>query len=175
MIGTTSPIRNFSEGKHYPSPVTQIIGLGFYDGVTNGLLRTADESVYAFDMVGEILGSDEEADRRRFELKPLPSDAFELIVSAIAPYRTPEWPCWIPIWKFPDPESMAAVDSLIDKQLKRAGSPAWVVETSDLLRGIISAQRQEGHHLLIPPSSNNGTTESSVKAARVPDAEPKKK
>jgi hypothetical protein len=143
MITTAIPTQNFIEGNHYPSPVAEIIGLGYYDGVTNGILRTSDKSVYAFDMIGERQGADDAEDIRRFELKPLPLNAFELIVSSIAPYISPQWPCWIPIWKFPDEGSMTAVNSLIDEQLKRVGAIAWVIETTDLLGEIIVAQRQE--------------------------------
>src|SRR5580700_7627619 len=106
MITTAIPIQNFIEGNHYPSPVAQIIGLGYYDGVTNGILRTSDKSVYTFDMIGESQGADDSDYCRQFELKPLPADAFELMVSAIVPYHAPQWPCWIPIWKFPDEASM---------------------------------------------------------------------
>src|ERR1700722_16644413 len=172
MITTTAPIQNFTEGQHYPSPVAKIIGLGYYDGVTNGILRTGDGFVYTFEMIGEIQGSDDGEDIRQFELKPLPTDAFELIVSAIAPYHVPMWPSWTPIWKFPDEATMAAVDSLIDKQLKRAGQTAWVVESANLLSVIISAQRR-GSTLLAIAFPNNGTGEASAKTTLTPEAQPK--
>lgn len=130
---------NFVEGNEYPSPITHIIGLGYYDGVTSGVLKTVDGSVYNFDMTHEQYNADG-PDRRAFELTPLPARAFDVIVSAIEPHISPCWPCWVPVWKFPTDETRAAVEAQIDRVLATAGNPTWRVESRDLME-TVSASR----------------------------------
>ena len=141
MTITTTALNTFVEGSNYPSPVTHVIGLGYYDGVTSGVLRAADGTVYAFDMIGEVTNSDDAEDRRRFELKPLPSDSFDNIISALAPYHKPAWPVWVPLWTFPNAESQAAVDEVIRAELRRAGPPAWAIEATDIAHEIVTASK----------------------------------
>ena len=119
------------EGEEYPSPVTHIIGLDYYDGVLAGVLKTGGGSVYRFDWTAEEFNS-EGLDRRIFVLAPLPTKSFETILSAIAPHVTPHWPCWVPIWKFPTEEVRRAVEEQIDRVLATAGKPAWRVESQNL-------------------------------------------
>jgi hypothetical protein len=128
-MGTTRPV-NFVEGRDYPSPVTHVIGFGYYDGVTDGVLKTADGSVYRFDLVGEVFNPDG-LDRRSFSLTPLPSGTFDAILSVLEPHMTPRWPCWIPIWRFPTEDARKAAEAEIDRLLATAGSPAWKVETTE--------------------------------------------
>jgi hypothetical protein len=134
MATATRPL-NFIEGNDYPSPVTHVIGLGYYDGVTNGALKTADGAVYAFDMAGEEYNANG-LDCRTFELAPLPVPAFEEIVGAIEPHATPRWPCWVPLWKFPSEEARAAVETHIDRVLASAGAPTWRVKSRDLTESV---------------------------------------
>jgi hypothetical protein len=130
MEAATKPT-DFVEGEEYPSPVTQIIGLDYYDGVTAGVLKTASGSVYRFDMVDEEFNPDG-LDRRTFVLAALPTRAFDTILSAIAPHIAPQWPCWVPIWKFPTEETRLSIEELIDQVLATAGKPAWRVESLNL-------------------------------------------
>lgn len=128
---------NFVEGTDYPSPVTHVIGLGFYDGVTNGVLKTADGSVYAFDLTDEQYNPDG-LDHRTFELAPLPATAFDALVGVIEPHLSPRWPCWVPLWKFPSEETRLAVEAQVDRVLAEAAPVAWRV-TSDDLTATVSA------------------------------------
>ncbi len=148
MISTKTQIKCFIEGRNYRSPVAEVIGLGYYDGVTNGVLRTYDGSVFTFDMIEEVAGLDDTEGTRRFELNTLPPEAFDRIVAAISEFIPPTLPLWIPIWKFPNQASQDKVNDLIDQQLQQKTAPNWLVETSDLMREISSALRR--------PESNGG-------------------
>ncbi|MBY0458404.1 MAG: hypothetical protein K2V38_13775 [Gemmataceae bacterium] len=137
MATATRPA-GFVEGADYPSPVTHVVGLGFYDGVTNGVLRTADGAVYVFDVADDA--DPAAAGPRAFALSPLPAGTFEEVVRAIEPHIAPRWPCWVPVWKFPSEEVRAATDARLDCLLSTAGTPAWRVESADLLE-TVSATR----------------------------------
>lgn len=136
-MSTATRPANFVEGADYPSPVTHVIGLGFYDGVTNGVLKTADGSVYAFDLTDEQCNPDG-LDRRTFDLVPLSASAFDALVGVLEPHLSPRWPCWVPLWKFPTEDIRLAVEAHIDRVLAEAASPTWRV-TSDDLMGTVSA------------------------------------
>jgi hypothetical protein len=138
-VATATRPTSFVEGRDYPSPVVQIIGFGYYDGVTDGVLKTADGAVYVFDMAGEEYNPDG-LDRRTFELAPLPASTFERLVPLLESHATPSWPCWLPVWTFPSEEARAAVESQIDRLLADAGKPTWRVESHDLLE-TVSATR----------------------------------
>jgi hypothetical protein len=137
MATATRPA-NFVEGTDYLSPVTHVIGLGYYDGVTNGVLKTADGSAYAFDMTDERYNPDG-LDSRTFELAPLPAPVFDEVVRAIEPHITPRWPCWVPLWKFPSEETRAAVEEQLDQLLARAEKPVWRVESRSLIETVSAA------------------------------------
>ena len=130
METTTRPT-NFVDGDEYPSPVTHVIGFGYSDGVTSGVLKTADASVYSFDMTGDEYNADG-LDLRTFELAPLAAGAFADIVSALERHFEPCWPCWVPVWTFPSEESRTATEARIDRVLMTAGKPVWRVESRDL-------------------------------------------
>jgi hypothetical protein len=126
----TRPV-NFVEGRDYPSPVTHVIGFGYHDGVTDGVLKTADDSVYRFDLVGEQFNP-VGLDRRTFSLAPLPPGAFDAILALLEPHMTPRWPCWVPIWRFPTEAVQRGVETEVGRLLAAVGSPAWRVEATDL-------------------------------------------
>jgi hypothetical protein len=130
MATATRPT-NFVEGTDYPSPVTHIIGFGYYDGVTDGVLKTADGAAYAFDMAGEEYNPDG-LDRRTFDLAPLPASAFDAIVCVIESHGAPNWPCWVPVWRFPSEEIRVTVEAELDRLLALAEKPTWRVESRNL-------------------------------------------
>jgi hypothetical protein len=130
MATATRPA-NFIEGMGYPSPVTHVIGLGYYDGVTNGVLKTVDGSVYAFDMTDERYNPDG-LDSRTYELASLPPAAFDAIVRLLEPHASPRWPSWVPLWQFPSEEIRAAVEAELDQLLAPADKPTWRVESRNL-------------------------------------------
>src|SRR5438094_3246242 len=112
-------------GTKYPSPFRQLVALGWYDGPTNGLLRS-DGLAWKFDMVDEIHNPDG-LDLRLFTLAPLPVAAWERLVRAITPYQTPSGPLWVPVWQFPTDADTKAVNRVTDEVLQEAGPVEWVV------------------------------------------------
>lgn len=129
-VATARPT-SFVEGKGYPSPATHVIGFGYYDGVTDGILKTAGGSVFRFETTGES-HNPAGSDLRTFDLSPLPAGVFEQVVSLLSPYSSPSWPVWVPTWKFPTDEIRKQLDEQIDRWLASAGPPAWRVDCHDL-------------------------------------------
>jgi hypothetical protein len=109
------------------SPFDRAIVLGWYDGPTEGLVRCgACHRVYRFKMLDWV---DEDRGIRVYSLAPLPSDSMDLLVEALSPYRTPSWPMWAPLWKFPTEEDRIAVDRAVDDLMARAEAPEFVLTT----------------------------------------------
>jgi hypothetical protein len=135
------------EGSNYPSPFTKLLGLGYYDGPTNGLLLEGqDGRVYKFDLLDELYNS-EGIDLRIFSLAALPSEAFDQLVDALCRYKTPHWPVWVPIWQFPTPDVREAIDRVTNQVLQQAGAIQWVVAAFDLLEEIVAARPASVHNV----------------------------
>jgi hypothetical protein len=140
MTNQTPIIQSLHEGCNFHSPFTKILGLGYYDGPTNGVLQVGTSGqIYRFDLVDE-LHNPEGLDLRLFVLAPLPSTALVRLEHAYAPYWTPQWPLWVPIWHFPNPADRQAVEKLTDEVLQQAAPAEWVIATQDLLGEISTAK-----------------------------------
>lgn len=120
----------FREGWNAPSPVGRVLILGYYDGATDGVLQLNGGRVYRFDLLDEARNADG-LDEREYELRPLPADALDRLVRAIGEYITPTWPVWLPVWRFPSPETEQAVRRQVDAVLEAAATPAWHIVTND--------------------------------------------
>ena len=131
LNAATQKPTDFIEGKNYPSPVTHVVGLGYYDGVTDGILKTCDGSAYRFEMPDEDFQFGV-PDARTFQLSPLPAGVFDDVVGLLTHYFTPRWPCWVPAWTFPSKDAERAVDEQLGQWLATARQPAWIVAASDL-------------------------------------------
>jgi hypothetical protein len=131
------------EGNNYPSPVTRVLVLGYYDGPTEGVLQVGPSGeVYRFAMIEEIPGQGKnDTDLRSFALSPLPPDSLEAIAATLSPFIAPQWPLWVPVWHFPSPESQRDVEGRVDRVLELAGPVAWQVTTDDLFGMLRSAKR----------------------------------
>lgn len=131
---------DFRTGVNAPSPVSRVIVFGYYDGVIDGVMRLGETGpVYQFEFVDETHTPDG-ADLRRYELRPLPSDAFDQLTSAVGEHIPPNWPVWLPIWKFPTPQTQEAVEQRVDAILELAGEPLWQITTADTARfGTVTA------------------------------------
>ncbi len=137
MNATTEQPADFVAGHDYPSPVTHVIGFGYSDGVTDGILKTRGGSVYRFHLVDEDHNPDG-LDRRTFRLARLPATAFTDIVALLSPFVDARWPCWVPLWEFPSDDVRRSVDEKIEGWLDAAGPDAWLVKAQDLLDTIAS-------------------------------------
>ncbi len=127
-------MHDFHEGLNEPSPVTRVLILGYSNGATNGVVQLGDGGlVYRFDLLDEAYNPDG-LDERLFELRPLPSDALGLLEQAIGYYITPNWPTWLPIWRFPTLEIERLVGQQVDGILDSAGPATWRIVTTDTVQ-----------------------------------------
>jgi hypothetical protein len=136
----TSQTQRLHEGLNYPSPFTRVLGLGFYDGPTNGVLDVGEDgAVFKFDMVNELMNP-EGVDLRVFGLAPLPGTALVELADAYGRYQNPRWPLWVPIWRFPTLADQQEMEQVTDQVLQQAGPLQWVVAAYDLLQDIVAAR-----------------------------------
>jgi hypothetical protein len=89
--------------------------------------------VYKFVTLEELSGAPDDVDVRVFGLYPLPSDAIDRLVAAVAPHLTPNWPVWAPVWEFPSDDTRREVEARVDAAVQSAGPLAWVVVAEDVL------------------------------------------
>jgi hypothetical protein len=114
-----------------PSPFDRVIALGWYDGPTEGLVRCGDcARVYRFDLLDSV---DEDRGIRLYSLAPVPADTMDRLVDVLAPFMTPSWPMWAPLWKFPTEDDRIAVERAVDELMAKAAAPEFVIETAGLL------------------------------------------
>ena len=130
---------NFVEGANYPSPVTHVIGLDYYDGLVSGLLKTVDGSAYTFEMVEEEHNPDG-LDFRTYELIPLPAGTFDQVTELLERHLGPRRPYWVPIWAFPSDGTRATTEAALDHALGSNEKPSWRVAAIDLTETIATAQ-----------------------------------
>ncbi len=127
-----NPIANGNAGLHdganRQSVPPRIIALGFYDGPTNGAIRFADGTEFRFDLTDE---SDLGSEGRTFSFAPLPAGSFDRLAATISAHIPPQWPTWVPIWRFPTTEIQRGVEAETDAILAEAGPPLWVVDAVD--------------------------------------------
>ena len=123
MFDTAS---EFQVGLNDPSPVTRVLILGYYDGATDGVLQLGDgKRVYRFDLI------EDGAEAREFEFRPLAPESWDRLVAVIGEHIAPKWPRWAPVWRFPNPDIQAEVESKVDAILQRAGGVEWEITTPD--------------------------------------------
>jgi len=115
-----------SSGLAKPASCRRMIVFGYYDGAKHGVLEADTGDVYRFDLRGEEYNPNGR-DRRTFLLRALPSNALDRLSAVIGKFMPPNWPGWFPIWKFPDAETQAAVESQVDAILNEAGLAQWEV------------------------------------------------
>ena len=115
-----------SSGLAKPANCRRMIVFGYYDGATDGVLEADTGDVYRFDPQGQEYNPNG-LDRRTYLFRALPSDALDRLAAVIGKYMPPNWPGWFPIWKFPDAETQAAVESQVDAILDEAGPVQWEV------------------------------------------------
>ena len=132
--------QDFHEGLKYPSPAVKIAVLGWYDGPTDGYLESQDGKVFRFKMLDAIQNWGKEGnDLRLYELFPLPADSLERFCRALAPYQSPRWPVWAPLWTFPSATDQQVVDRTVKEIDESAGPRQWLVASADLSTEIVAA------------------------------------
>ncbi len=126
MSDQPSSGQSWREGVGIPSPVREVLALGYYDGPTDGVLRCADRRVYRFEL---LTWDPETQDLRVFALSPLPVAAWDQLIALCTCGGVPRWPVWVPSWREERNEPVDPVDAI----LRHAGPVEWVVATEDLL------------------------------------------
>lgn len=119
-----------------PIACRRILTFDYCDGPMAGVLETQSGDVYRFEFVAEVPNPDG-LDRRTFVLRPMPADGFDRLVAIIAPHIPPNWPDWMPVWRFADAATRAAVEDQTDAILAEAGPHQWEV-TADGLSSVSS-------------------------------------
>lgn len=113
---------SWHEGANYPSPVQQVLALGYYDGPTEGVLRCTNEQAYRFEL---LAWEPETQDVRVFCLSPLPTFAWEQLTALCAAHESPRWPVWV-VGRHDE------IHQTIKDILRQAGPAQWVLATEDL-------------------------------------------
>lgn len=93
---------------------------------------------------------DEDREIRIYSLAPLASESWERLETALSPFMAPNWPMWVPVWKFPSDEDRIAVERVVDEVIGRADAPEFVVMTPGILDEIHEAKpisSIEVHHV----------------------------
>jgi hypothetical protein len=120
-------------GLNAPSAVRRLLILGYYDGATDGVIEFGPgPEVFEFRQTSEVHNPDA-ADRRTFQLRPLPPDAIDQLVRILSPHLEPAWPVWAPVWRFPDERTRLDVEAAVNAVLSAAGPIDWEIETDDLV------------------------------------------
>jgi hypothetical protein len=114
---------------HCCLPFAKVLALGYYDGPTEGLLLCRS-GLHGFRF--EMLDADTAMDVRIFSLAPIDPNAITRLSDALAKYQELRWPVWVPRWKFPTEEDRSTLEDLVDQILAEAGSPEWVIATTDI-------------------------------------------
>jgi hypothetical protein len=91
-------------GRATGSPFSKIVGFGYDDGPTTGVVRCAGCSdAYRFDVLAidvdgiyDIGSWDQGEELRIYALSPLPDGAFDQIVALLSTAEPPRWPIWVP-------------------------------------------------------------------------------
>jgi hypothetical protein len=97
----------------------------------DGVLESHSGEVYRFDLVDEMHNPGG-CDLRVYVLRHLPDDALDRLATVIGRFIPPAWPDWLPIWRFPDDATQAAVENQADAILDEAGPDQWVVTAGGL-------------------------------------------
>ncbi len=120
-----------TNGVHESRPALRVLVLGYYDGATDGVIELGTDNVYRFDLTEEVhlvVGRAE----RTFTLRPLPANALDRIVAAIAPFhQEPRWPAWYPLWTFPTDADRDRTTAEVDGILNEARNPVGRLTTTD--------------------------------------------
>ncbi len=126
-----------------PSPTEsvfdRILTLGWYDGITSGLLcASARSSVFRFD----ILAWSPDQDQRIFALSPMSIAVFDEVVGILTSFELPKWPRWDCVGAWPrDMERAIQLSADLDQILAIAEKPTSVIETESMFETIFASRR----------------------------------
>jgi hypothetical protein len=122
--------------KNLPSPFTQVIVTGYYDGETRGFTR-CDECSEAFAF--RLAGWDPNQDVRVFVLYPIPTKSFDVLFDAFAALERPKSPVWVPDFQSFDSNAQTTVKGVIDRVEELRAPPVMVIATRHIEKQLIAA------------------------------------
>lgn len=98
----------------------RVIVFEYYDCPLEGVIQFADGGVYRFKRSADSSGD--------YDFAALPPEEFDRIVALLAPYITPAWPIWVPVWRFPSQGIEDIVNESLEYILDDAGP--WATRSS---------------------------------------------
>jgi hypothetical protein len=105
----------------------KILGTLSCGGPTRGILQCgACSAEYVFNLLdrGGGPGGD---DVRVFSLHPVPAGSLDALTEICFGSLGPDWPVWVPQWKFAAADEQAAARRRMSAILDRAGAPEWTI------------------------------------------------
>jgi hypothetical protein len=126
---------------------SKILTLGWYDGITDGLVCVAQSSeTCRFDLLAWGPGQDQ----RVFALSPIAISVFDDAVRSLRGFDAPIWPRWDVRWPSNKDEGKR-LGANLDLILSNAGRPDFVIETNSMFETVFAAKRLSGPSVdLIP-------------------------
>ncbi len=120
-----------------PSPFSQVIALGWYDGPVEGFARCAVcENGFHFD-----LGAwDGNRRTRIYEFHELSAGSFDEAVLALKPLGAPKWPTWVPSWKLASSQQLSQIDAELARIISTTLNEGLVIASRDGLDEIVAAR-----------------------------------
>ncbi len=145
----------------FPSPTEslfdRIMTLGWYDGITDGLVCGPSGSIaFRFD----ILAWGPSQDRRVFVLSPISIPTFDEVVKLLEQLRPTKWPRWdVGGW----PSDLAQLERLnheLNQILVNSAKPSLLIETESMFKTIYGARQLSEDSLNLMPDQFDGYPQS---------------
>jgi hypothetical protein len=139
-----------------PSPTDsffeRILELGWYDGITGGLVCGPSGS-FAFKF--DILAWGSGQNQRIFALSPISIAIFDEVGSLLSGLEEPKWPRWFP--RCPsDPVESERNSIELDRLLADTERPLFVIETESLFKTIYGVRELSGDCFNLIPDQFDG-------------------
>ncbi len=114
-------------GSNRPAQAHRVVVTDQYDGAVEALVQFRDGgTVYRLDML-----SDHSARPRTWTVRPMQADALDEFVRIVAQHIPPNWPVWIPTWKFPTEAILRSVTDQTQSIMDRVGEPCGTISSTD--------------------------------------------
>jgi len=105
----------------------RILGTQSFGGPTRGILQCGRcGAEYVFNLLDGTKGAGGD-ETRILSLHPVPSGSIEDLAAICRGSLGPDWPVWVPQWKFAAADEQAAARRRMSAILDREGAPEWVV------------------------------------------------
>ena len=121
------------------APFSRVVGLGYYDGPTDGVAESVDHTTcYRFELLDELPDWDKGNDIRVFSLAALPPGSLDALLHVCPGSEHATAPVWVPIWKFDSTAAQETAKREVQRILDRAAPPEAVIATDASLSTVIA-------------------------------------